>query len=226
MAYAIIVAGGAGSRMQAAEPKQYLKLNGAPILVHTLRAFYMTGMFKAIVLVMPARDLATRTADLAAYGKAGPVMYVPGGHCRQESVYHALQKLRPFVADDEIVCIHDAVRPIIDARQIYDCLQTAATYGAAVLGIPITETIKLCDEMGQVLKTVPRDNMWLAKTPQCMRFALLWHAHKQALARNIVATDDAALLECLDIPVHMVQGSRANVKITIPEDLHIAEKLL
>lgn len=228
MTYAIIVAGGEGVRMQTAEPKQYLKLKDVPVLVHTVRTFYMTGLFKAIVLVMPEKDLATRVADLTANTKAGPIIFVPGGYCRQESVYRALEALEPFIDidNDEIVCIHDAVRPIIDAKQINNCLQAAVKYGAAVLGVAITETLKMCDEMGQILETVPRENMWLAKTPQCARYSLIWRAHKLALARNFIATDDAALLEAMEIPVYMVQGSSSNVKITLPEDFLIAEKLL
>lgn len=226
MAYAVIVGGGAGLRMGAAEPKQYLKIHGVPILAHTLRAFSQTGLFKAIVLVLPEKDMGTRTAQLATCSQVGPLMFVPGGDCRQASVYHALQKLEPFIDSDEIVCIHDAVRPVINTRQIYDCLQAAVEHGAAVLGVPVTETVKRCDATGQVLETVPRDNLWLAQTPQCVCYNLIWRAHNQALSDNIVATDDAALLETLDIPVHMVRGSRTNVKITVPEDLILAEKLL
>lgn len=226
MAYAIIVAGGEGLRMYSPEPKQYLKIKGVPVLVHTLRVFWATGLFKAMVLVLPEKDLYTRVGDLMAYGKMGPIIFVSGGYCRQESVYNALKKLEPFVDPNETVCVHDAVRPIMSGQQIYQCLKAAEFYGASVMGLPITETVKRCDEMGYIVDTVPREHLWLAKTPQCARFELLWYAHNNAINHNIVATDDAALLEALDVPVVMVRGSRTNVKITYPEDLTVAEKLL
>lgn len=226
MAYAIIVAGGQGLRMGAAEPKQYLKLNGVPVLVHTLRVFRSADIFKAVVLVLPAKDMGLRIIELGAYEGLGAVAFVNGGNTRRDSVFNALQAIQSVVKADDIVCVHDAVRPLIDIAQITACIAAAEKHGAAVLGIPVNETVKRCDANGRILETVPREGLWLARTPQTARFGLLWRAYAAAVAAGLDATDDAALLEAQDIPVYMVKGSRANIKITEPEDLLLAAQLM
>lgn len=226
MAYAIIVAGGQGLRMGAAEPKQYLKLNSVPILVHTLRVFQAAEIFKSIVLVLPAKDIGLRIIEMNAYGDLEPIAYVPGGDTRQDSVFNALQAIQPLARADEIVCIHDAVRPLIDTAQITACLSAAVKHGAAILGVPVNETVKRCNEAGRILETVPRDGLWLARTPQAARFGLLWQAYSAAVAGGFNVTDDAALLEAQNIPVYVVRGSRTNIKITEPEDLHFAAQIM
>ena len=226
MAYAIIVAGGQGKRMGSSEPKQYLKLGEVPILVHTLRVFQAAGVFKKILLVLPDLDFKKRIGEIEAYTGVSPLIFVKGGDTRQDSVYNALNQLKVLAQNNDIVCVHDAVRPLIDIVQIINCIKVAQEYGAAVLGVPVHETVKRCDDKGCVVETVPRENLWLAKTPQAVRFSFLWQSYVAAIRDGIVATDDASLLERLQIPVHMVLGSRTNIKITEPEDLIIISKLL
>lgn len=224
MAHVIIVAGGQGTRMGAPEPKQYLKLNGISLVARTLRTFCATGLFKQALLVLPPRDIEVRGAEISAVEGVGPLVLVPGGMTRQASVYNALKALK--ADDNDIVCIHDAVRPLIDAAQIQACLAAAQVHGAAVLGRPINETVKRCDANGRVLKTISREGLWLARTPQAARFELLRRAYAQAAALGFNATDDAGLLEMLEIPVYMVKGAASNIKITAPEDLELARRLL
>lgn len=224
MAHAIIVAGGQGTRMGAPEPKQYLKLNGVSLVAFTLRTFCATGLFKQVTLVLPPRDLETRGAEICACEGVGPLVLVPGGTTRQASVANALKALK--ADDNDIVLIHDAVRPLVDAAQIKACIDAAQVHGAAVLGQLINETVKRCDANGRVLKTISREGLWLAKTPQTARFELLRRAYAQAEALDFNATDDAGLLEMLEIPVYMVKGAATNIKITTPEDLELARWLL
>lgn len=226
MSYAIIVAGGAGTRMGASRPKQYLMLNNRPVLAHTLQTFHKTGLFKAVVLVLPPINMAAHVCEITAYGKMGPMLYVSGGSCRQDSVFRGLRALRPFAEPDEVVCVHDGVRPLIDGTLIWHCLKAAQNYGAAIAGVPVTETVKRCNSNGQIEATIPRNNLWLAQTPQAALYQLLWLAHQNARQNNFNATDDAALLEAAGIPVHMVPGSRGNIKITLPEDLQFAAKFI
>lgn len=224
MAHVIIVAGGQGTRMGGPEPKQYLQLNGVSLAALTLRTFCATGLFKQVLLVLPPHDLETRGAEISAVEGVGPLLLVPGGATRQDSVANALKALK--ADDNDIVCIHDAVRPLVDAAQIKACIAAAQVHGAAVLGLPINETVKRCDANGRVLKTVSREGLWLSRTPQTARFELLRRAYTQAAALGFNATDDAGLLEMLEIPVYMVKGAATNIKITTPEDLELARWLL
>lgn len=224
MAHVIIVAGGRGTRMGAPEPKQYLKLNGETLAAHTLRTFCAAGLFEQVMLVLPPQDLEIRGAEISACEGVGQLVLVPGGATRQDSVFNALKALKAH--DNDIVCIHDAVRPLVDAAQIKACIEAAQVHGAAVLGQPINETVKRCDANGHVLKTLVREGLWLARTPQAARFELLRRAYTQAAALGFSATDDSSLLEMLDIPVYMVKGAVTNIKITTPEDLELARRLL
>ena len=226
MTYAIIVAGGQGRRMGAAEPKQYLELDGVPIVVRTLLIFQQSGLFEKVILVLPEHDTELRGAGIRSHASLETLEFVAGGATRQASVYNALNALKPFAEDDDIICIHDAVRPLVDVVQVKACIEAAGKYGAAVLGLPVNETVKRCDAAGRILETVPRDGLWLARTPQTARFGLLWQAHMAAFAGGVSATDDAVLLEYRNIPVYMVKGSADNIKITEPDDLLLAKKLL
>lgn len=225
-AYAIIVASGRGTRMGRPEPKQYIKFNGAPLVVHTIRVFQRTGLFDKIVVVLPPEDVVSRGAEINTYEGVGELMFLPGGSKRRDSVFSAMRTLEPLAQDNDIVCVHDAARPNIDDVQIKACIEAAEKYGAAVLGSPVNDTVKRCDYEGRILETVPRDGLWLAHTPQTAFFGILWRAYNAAAARGLVTTDDAMLLERLNIPVYMVKGSAGNIKITAPEDLELVKKLL
>ncbi|MEJ2642366.1 MAG: 2-C-methyl-D-erythritol 4-phosphate cytidylyltransferase [Desulfosarcinaceae bacterium] len=221
---AVIVAAGAGRRMGAVTRKQYLALAGEPILFHTLRAFDACAVIGAITLVAPVDELEWVKANIVApLGLATPVTLCPGGRERQDSVRLGLAAVD---ASHRLVAIHDGVRPLIQSDQIEACLAAAALHGAALLAIPVSDTLKLADHDRKVRKTLPRDGVWLAQTPQAFERRLIVAAHQRADADGIRGTDDAALVERLGRSVHLVNGSRQNIKVTTPEDLTLAEAFL
>lgn len=217
MIYAIVPAGGHGSRMGARRPKQFLRLGSAPILVATLRALARTRALRGIVLAVPeARVTATRR--LLARVRVPKILdVVAGGADRQESVWRGLQRVPE---DAEIVVVHDAVRPFVTA-QLVERVCAAAAGGAATCGMPVRETVKRVAE-GAVAATVDREGLWLTQTPQAFTRALLWEAHDKARREGFAGTDDAVLVERLGMPVAMVPGLAQNLKITTPEDLRAA----
>ena len=162
--------------------------------------------------------------QLAHYGLAEKVRVVTGGETRQESVASALRSLD--AAPDDIVLVHDAVRPLIDAAIIERTIEAIAKHGAAIVGLPAVDTIKQVDRTADgaiITATVPRERIVLAQTPQGARFASLMRAFDEAEADSFAGTDEAGLLERADISVAVVVGSAANLKITQPGDLELAE---
>jgi 2-C-methyl-D-erythritol 4-phosphate cytidylyltransferase len=129
-------------------------------------------------------------------------------------------------ASHRLVAIHDGVRPLVQPVQIEACLAAAACHGAALLAVPASDTLKLAGDDRKVLKTLPRNDVWLAQTPQAFERRLIVEAHWSAYADGVHGTDDAALVERLGQPVHLVTGSRRNIKVTTPEDLDLAEHIL
>jgi 2-C-methyl-D-erythritol 4-phosphate cytidylyltransferase len=221
---AVIVAAGAGRRMGAAIRKQYLALADEPLLFHTLRAFESCAAIGAISLVAPADELEWVTAHiLDPLGLKTPVTLLPGGRERQDSVRLGLAAVH---ANHRLVAIHDGVRPLVEPPQIEACLVAAARHGAALLAVPVSDTLKLAGHDRQVKKTLPRERVWLAQTPQAFERRLIMEAHQKAMADGIRGTDDAALVERLGRSVHLVNGSRRNIKVTTPEDLSLAEAFL
>jgi 2-C-methyl-D-erythritol 4-phosphate cytidylyltransferase len=221
---AVIVAAGAGRRMGAGIRKQYLALAGEPILFHTLRAFERCAAIARITLVAPPDELDW-VADkiLAPLGLATSVTLCPGGRQRQDSVRLGLDSIGP---SHRLVAIHDGVRPLIRPEQIDTCLGAAARFGAALLAVPVADTLKLAGEGGGVTETLSREGVWQAQTPQAFDLELIRRAHRDALDKGVRGTDDAALVERLGLPVHLVAGSRRNIKVTTPEDLALAEALM
>lgn len=223
MISAIIVAGGSGSRLPGALRKQYRPLAGQAVLARTLAVFEASPVVDSLVLVVPGEDLDyCRENFLAALGK--PVELVAGGRERQESVYHGL--CRCPQGEGDLVVIHDAVRPLLAARHLAGCVAGARRWGASILAVPAVDTLKRVGPGGLVEATCDRRNIWLAQTPQAFRTGLIFKAHQRARREGVVATDDAQLVERLGAPVHVVAGSRTNLKITTAEDLILAEALL
>jgi len=221
MNIALVVAGGTGSRMQSGRRKQYLELQGVPVVVMTLRVFDASALINRIVLVVPEDDLSYCRDDLIA--KAGftkPVELVAGGRTRQGSVLNGLQAMA--AADDDLVVIHDAVRPFLQASELAACIETAAETGACILALKAFDTLKKTGPDGRISTTLDRKSVWLAQTPQVFRYGKIHAAHVRAKQAGIEVTDDAALLEMADQPVSLVPGSRQNIKITTPEDLALA----
>lgn len=218
MTYAIVPAGGLGTRMGSRRPKQYLRLGRVPILVATLRALGRARGIAGIVVAVPEAHVVETRRLLARLRVPRILEVVAGGADRQESVWRALQRI-PEQA--ERVVVHDAVRPFIDAALVARVLGAAVAGGAATCGIPVRETVKRVTD-GAIEATIPRRGLWLTQTPQAFTRALLWEAHDKARRDGFAGTDDAVLVERLGVTVAMVQGLGQNLKITTPEDLQTA----
>jgi 2-C-methyl-D-erythritol 4-phosphate cytidylyltransferase len=222
--YVILPAAGLGTRMAGPQPKQFLALAGVPILIHSLRAFAAVPRVSAIYVAVRKTEIERVQAQIAEYGFAGRVQVVEGGDNRQQSVSNALSAV-PAQPDD-IVLVHDAVRPLIDAATIERTIDAVAQHGAAIVGLPAVDTIKQVERTAHgalITSTIPREYVVLAQTPQGFRYGLLRQAFADALADGFVGTDEASLVERAGNPVAVVHGSQVNLKITQPGDLELAE---
>ena len=226
--FVILPAAGLGTRMAGPQPKQFLALAGIPILVHSLRAFAAVQRVTAIYAAVRKTEMERVQAQIAEYaaeyGFAGRVQVVEGGDIRQESVLHALAAL-PAQPDD-IVLVHDAVRPLIDAATIERTIDAVVEHGAAIVGLPAVDTIKQVERTAHgalVTSTIPREFIVLAQTPQGFRYGLLQQAFAEATADGFVGTDEASVVERAGLPVAVVHGSQVNLNITQPGDLELAE---
>jgi 2-C-methyl-D-erythritol 4-phosphate cytidylyltransferase len=216
---AIIPAAGAGTRMKSASPKQFLKLEGVPIIVHTLRKFLQCAEIYRIVVPLRKADVSFFEELLYQEGFPPTVQLVVGGVSRQDSVFNGFKELEE---DTSVVVVHDAVRPFVDVDLIRGTIQAANTSGAAILALPCVDTVKQI-ERNVVTATLSRDKIVLAQTPQAFRYALLKEGFEKARADHFYATDEACLLERLGYDVTVIRGSERNIKITKPADLPLAE---
>jgi 2-C-methyl-D-erythritol 4-phosphate cytidylyltransferase len=210
--------------MAGPQPKQFLALNGLPILIHTLRAFAAVKRVTAIYVAVRKPEIERVQTQIAEYGFAGRVQVVEGGDSRQQSVSNALSAL-PAEADD-IVLVHDAVRPLIDTATIDRTIDAVAEFGAAIVGLPAVDTIKQVERTAHgalVTSTIPREFIVLAQTPQGFRYGLLQRAFAEATADGFTGTDEASVVERAGLPVAVVHGSQINLKITQQGDLELAE---
>lgn len=210
---AVIVAGGSGSRM--GRPKQMLPLGAKPVLVRTVEAFLQTPEIKEIVVVTPPENRAELQKRFPGIAFADP------GKTRLLSVKNGFLKTS---AASQLVAVHDGARPLVEPAHISACLQAARQYGAAVLAVPVKDTVKVC-EGGFVQNTLDRAVLWAAQTPQCYRRPVLAEALEK-FGQEEGATDESQLVEKLGIKVRVVPSSYKNNKITTPEDLIFAEALL
>jgi 2-C-methyl-D-erythritol 4-phosphate cytidylyltransferase len=205
-------------------PKQFLSLDGVPILIHSLRAFDAVEGMTAMYVAVRSTEVERVTTQVDEYGFAGRVKVVEGGDNRQESVAHALAALP--AAPDDIVLVHDAVRPLIDTATIERTIHAVLEHGAAIVGMPAVDTIKQVERTAHgalITSTIPREFVVLAQTPQGFRYGLLRRAFAEATADGFVGTDEASLMERAGLPVSVVPGSQVNLKITQPGDLELAE---
>ncbi|MBL0716259.1 MAG: 2-C-methyl-D-erythritol 4-phosphate cytidylyltransferase [Desulfosarcina sp.] len=224
MNYAIIVAAGKGLRLGGVLRKQYRPLAGVPILGRTLSTFVKSGRFDEIVVVAAADEMdACQRRVIAPFKLSTGVRLVAGGRERQASVFNGLEACRG--GDDDLVLIHDGVRPLVTEDLLGQCLAAAQQNGACIAAVPAFDTLKQGLPDGRIEKTLVRDAVWLAQTPQGFRLGLIRAAHRQAREERFVGTDDAQLLERMGHPVFIVPGSRANIKITHPDDLLLAEAI-
>jgi 2-C-methyl-D-erythritol 4-phosphate cytidylyltransferase / 2-C-methyl-D-erythritol 2,4-cyclodiphosphate synthase len=221
---AIIPAGGSGKRLEADMAKQYLLLAGIPVLVHALQVFQQSAVIDEIILVVPGKDINyVRNEIIKKYCLTKITQVVAGGMERQDSVQNALAAVD---GNCDIVMIHDGVRPFVTEEMIGDVVAAIKDHQAVSLGVKAKDTIKEAEDNDLVLKTIPRQNLWLTQTPQAFRLDILKRAYDVAGRDNYYGTDDASLVERLGIKVKMVRGSYNNIKITTAEDLIMAEALL
>ncbi len=223
MNVAIIVAAGAGRRMGGGRAKQFREISGIPIIIHTLRRFDECETINASVVVLPRDECEEFRALAERHGLRKPSRAVAGGETRGASVLRGLQAL---ASDEiEIVAVHDGVRPFVKAEEIDRTVREAEVFGAAILAIPSTDTVKEV-EGGRVLRTLERARVWRAQTPQCFRFDLLRRAYELESPDGLDATDDSALVERAGATVRVVEGGAHNIKITTPQDFALAGILL
>jgi len=207
--------------MGAATRKQYMLLAGKPIVCHTLEVFDACPGIQEIYLVVPPDDLDTcaeKWISFMTFHKA--IHLVAGGNERQDSVYRGIQAVSGQGC--EVVVIHDAVRPFVNSRMIEDCVAEARISGACIVGMPVMDTAKLVNS-GRIERTLDRNAIWMAQTPQAFDLNLIRTAHEKASSERFKGTDDAMLVERLGHQIRIIPGSRLNMKITTPEDLALAE---
>jgi 2-C-methyl-D-erythritol 4-phosphate cytidylyltransferase len=217
----IIVAAGSGSRMGGAVNKHLLPLAGRPVVAHALAAFQACWIIDDVILVGGQERLDVYQGIVDQYGLTKVRAIVQGGETRQESCAKGLNE----VTDADIVCVHDGARPLVTERMIVESAQQAAEHGAALVAVPVKDTIKHATDDGFVRETLPRERLWQVQTPQAFRPEILRRA-QQAAGDAFIGTDDAVLVERLGLPVKIVQGEYSNIKITTADDLVVAEYLL
>lgn len=215
-----IPAAGSGSRMHTNEPKQYLFLHNVPLIVHTVRIFDSISECEQIII---AADKVAAMYDVVkpdSFQKN--IIIVSGGATRQQSVMNCLKKIRT----DTIVLIHDAARPCVTEEEIRDVVEAIKKDGAAVLAIPAHDTVKKVNKKKMVTRTIPRQEIYLAQTPQGAYSTVLKNAYQESLEAGVEFTDDVQVLERKGIPIRVVEGKPTNIKITTKEDIIIAEAIL
>lgn len=221
---AVIPAAGAGARMNKSLAKQYLPLGGKPILARTLESLADVAIIDEILVALHPGEFDYFRREIAKPHSLKKISRLTeGGPTRQASVRNALKEIGK---DIDIVLVHDAVRPFIEAETVMEIIAQAAAEGAAAAAVPATDTIKRTDRGGFINGTVPREGLWTVQTPQAFRRELIAEAHARAEKDRFQGTDDASLVERLGHKVKIVEGSRWNLKITAAEDLVVAEGLL
>ena len=220
--HAVIPAAGAGSRMGVDIPKQYLTLAGQTVLEHSLDVLLACEQIATVVLVLSADD--ERWPEIMHRYKDSRVETVTGGAERCHSVLNGLEHLAGTAGVDDWVLVHDAARPCVrqqDIEMLMTRLEDHAVGG--LLGVPVADTMKQVDSDSMILKTVERDGLWRALTPQMFRLGPLRDALQQAIASGVMVTDDASAMEMAGYRARMVEGQADNIKITRPADLQLAE---
>ena len=231
----IIPAAGLGIRMTAAESaprtavgkapsKQFAEINGVPILIHTLRKFVSIPQVQEICLALRKAEAESFRPRLEKEHFQKSISIVGGGEHRQGSVSNALAHIKAEA--DDIVLVHDAVRPLVDEETIVNVIAAAQKYGAAIAGLPAVDTVKQVDRTSHgaiITSTLPREHVVLAQTPQGFRFGILQKAFAEAAADGFIGTDEASLVERSRQDVVVVMGSPRNIKITTPADMELAE---
>ncbi|MGM0365394.1 MAG: 2-C-methyl-D-erythritol 4-phosphate cytidylyltransferase [Actinomycetota bacterium] len=231
MNIAIITAAGKGTRLKSNISKQFLSLYGKPILAHTLDTFQKASAIDQIYVVVSKNyyDFCTKEI-IKKYGYQKIKKVVFGGKTRQQSVYNALVKLP---SETEVVAVHDGVRPLVTAEEVGGIVSELLAENkkdkrikGMIMAAPAYETIKKVEKDGVIDKTIQRDLVWHAQTPQVFFYPVIMEAHQKAKSRGFLGTDDASLVEMLGYKVKIFRGRHENIKITSPMDLFLAELIM
>lgn len=216
--FALIVAGGSGSRMNDAVPKQFLELQGLPILMYTFDVFKKYDPYIEFILVLPENQVEYWKELCVTHNFKTKYKLGFGGETRFQSVKNGLE----LIAEEGIVFIHDGVRPLVSEQTIHNCYITSVEKGNALPVVPVAESVRFANRDGN--KAVDRSNYFLVQTPQTFKTGIIQKAYQQNFSHSF--TDDASVLEKLGETIHLVEGNRENIKITFPEDLSIAKSFL
>jgi 2-C-methyl-D-erythritol 4-phosphate cytidylyltransferase len=224
MNVAIVVAAGKGTRLGGDRPKQFLELDGIPVIVHTLKQFERCREISELIIVLPRDETDGFLSRLKKFGLQKPMRVAAGGATRAQSVQRGLA----LIGEAEIVAVHDGVRPFVTPGEIDRVVTAARATGAAILVAPVADTIKEIKD-DRIVRTLSRSQLRRALTPQCFRFGILKRAYDQLAeveAEDIEVTDDCFLVERLGVEIVAVEGSARNIKITREEDLLLGEAFL
>ena len=216
--FAIIVAGGTGNRMQGDIPKQFVLLNGKPVIIYSIEAFFTHNPSVQIILVIHPEYLSLWERLAKEYKISAPLLVVAGGKTRFDSVKNGLK----LITEDGLVAVHDAARPVINAGFIRNLFLDASTFGSAIPVVPINDTIRIID--GDFSHPQDRTFLRAIQTPQVFKVSELQRAYMQPY--EPIFTDDGSVMESAGFPVHLAEGRRGNIKITHPEDIAVAEVLM
>jgi 2-C-methyl-D-erythritol 4-phosphate cytidylyltransferase len=219
---AIVLAGGRGKRMGAIQSKQYINLNGKPILYYTLKQFIKNKFIDKIILVIPKDEQEYCKREILEKYRLEVEKMVYGGNERQDSVYNALTELE----GSDIVLIHDGARPFVSQKIIEDAIKYAKVHKAAAPGVMPKDTIKIKGEDNFSISTLDRNRAVAIQTPQAFDFNLIYECHKKIKESKISVTDDTMVAELFGNKVYIYDGEYTNIKITTPEDLILAEYLV
>lgn len=222
MISAIILAGGKGTRMGANISKQYIKLKGKPILYYTIKRFSESKDIDKIILVLPKDEIDYCKEKVLDKYSLHVDLIVEGGKERQDSVMNALNEL----IDEEIVLIHDGARPFVSQRIIDEGIKYARLYGASAPGVMPKDTIKIKGDNNFALSTPDRNTLVAIQTPQVFKFGIIKECHEKVKEEDIKVTDDTMVVETYGNKVYLYEGDYTNIKVTTPEDLILAEKLI
>lgn len=222
MISAIVLAGGRGKRMNYHKSKQFIEIKGKPVLVYTLEKFIYNKSIDEVILVLPEDEVDYCKKEVLQRYSLKVDRIVIGGKERQDSVFNALEAMEKA----DIVLIHDGARPFISEKIIEEGIKYANIYGAAAPGVTPKDTIKIKNEDNISVDTPDRNTLVAVQTPQCFKYDEIYQCHRKIKEENAIVTDDTSVVERYGHKVYLYEGDYTNIKITTPEDLILAERLI